>query len=70
MFRQMAERQWKEYSKARQAIDIRIPEKILLECVELVLDGDTLREEQRLPGENDVKLIFQFFDVIFVNFFY
>lgn len=54
MFRQMAERQWKEYSKARQSIDIRIPEKILLECVELVLDGEILKEEQRLPGENDV----------------
>lgn len=55
MFRQMTERQWKEFSKARPAIDIRIPENVLLECVELILDGDNLEEVQRLPGENDVR---------------
>ncbi len=54
MFRQMAERHWKEYSKARPSIDIRMPEKVLLEVVELVVVGDTLEEMQRLPGENDV----------------
>lgn len=56
MFRQMTERQWKEYSKARPSVDIRIPENVLLECVELILDGDNLEEVQRLPGENDVSL--------------
>lgn len=56
MFRQMTERQWKEYSKARPSVDIRIPENVLLECVELILDGDNLEEVQRLPGENDVRL--------------
>lgn len=54
MFRQMTERHWKEFSKARPTVDIRIPEKILVECVELVLDGDNLIEMQRLPGENNV----------------
>lgn len=54
MFRQMTERLWREYSKARPAVDIRMPEKVLIECVELVLNEDTLEEVQRLPGENDV----------------
>lgn len=54
MFRQMTERLWKEYSKARPSVDVRIPENVLLECVELILDDDTLEEVQRLPGENDV----------------
>ncbi|XP_055374657.1 acetyl-CoA carboxylase [Condylostylus longicornis] len=57
MFRQMTERHWKEFSKARPSVDIRIPEKILLECVELVLDGDTLQEMQRLPGENNIGMV-------------
>lgn len=54
MFRQMTERHWKEFSKARPTVDIRIPDKILLECQELVLEGDNLVEMQRLPGENNV----------------
>lgn len=54
MFRQMTERHWKEYSKARPTVDIRIPDKILVECMELVLDDDNLVEMQRLPGENNV----------------
>lgn len=58
MFRQMTERLWKEFSKARPSVDIRIPENVLLECVELILDGDSLEEVQRLPGENDVSLAF------------
>ncbi|KAG4075355.1 hypothetical protein HA402_003146 [Bradysia odoriphaga] len=57
MFRQMAERHWKEYSKARPLIDIRMPEKVLLEVVELVVVGDTLEEMQRLPGENDCGMV-------------
>ncbi|XP_058168228.1 acetyl-CoA carboxylase [Anopheles ziemanni] len=57
MFRQMTERLWKEFSKARPTEDIRIPEKILLECNELVLNGDTLEEIQRLPGENNVGMV-------------
>ncbi|CAD7077022.1 unnamed protein product [Hermetia illucens] len=57
MFRQMTERLWKEYSKARPQLDIRIPEKILVECIELVLDGDTLQEIQRLPGENNCGMV-------------
>lgn len=56
MFRQMTERHWKEYSKARPSVDIRMPEKVLIECVELILVGDNLEEVQRLPGENDVSL--------------
>ncbi|XP_041773392.1 acetyl-CoA carboxylase-like isoform X2 [Anopheles merus] len=57
MFRQMTERLWKEFSKARPTEDIRIPEKILLECNELVLNGDSLEEIQRLPGENNVGMV-------------
>ncbi|XP_065368602.1 acetyl-CoA carboxylase isoform X2 [Calliphora vicina] len=57
MFRQMTERLWKEYSMARPSIDVRIPEKILVECVELVLDGDNLVEMKRLPGENTCGMV-------------
>lgn len=54
MFRQMTEKLWKQFSKERPSEDIRIPEKVLIECNELVMNGDTLEEIQRLPGENDV----------------
>lgn len=54
MFRQMTEKHWKEFCKARPTVDVRIPEKVLIECMELVLNGDNLEEVQRLPGENDV----------------
>lgn len=54
MFRQMTEKLWKQFSKERSTEDIRIPEKVLMECNELVLKGDTMEEVQRLPGENDV----------------
>ncbi|KAM7345539.1 acetyl-CoA carboxylase isoform 1-T1 [Cochliomyia hominivorax] len=57
MFRQMTERHWKEYSMARPTIDVRIPEKILIECVELVLEGDNLLEMKRLPGENTCGMV-------------
>lgn len=57
MFRQMTEKLWKQFSKERPTEDIRIPEKVLMECNELVLNGDTMEEVQRLPGENDVSLI-------------
>ncbi|XP_064542878.1 acetyl-CoA carboxylase isoform X1 [Drosophila montana] len=57
MFRQMTERHWKEFSKARPTVDIRIPDKILLECKELVLEDDNLVELQRLPGENNCGMV-------------
>lgn len=56
MFRQMTEKLWKQFSKERPTEDIRIPDKVLMECNELVLKGDTMEEVQRLPGENDVSL--------------
>lgn len=57
MFRQTTERQWEEYAKARPSVDINFPKSVLVECVELVINGDTLEEVQRLPGENDVSLV-------------
>lgn len=60
MFRQMTEKLWREFSKARPSIDIRIPEKILVECVELVLEDDKLVELKRLPGENTVSVKYHF----------
>lgn len=69
MFRQMTERLWKEYSMARPTIEVRIPEKILIECVELVLEGDTLVEMKRLPGENTVSFLLEHdFFVIYYKF--
>lgn len=66
MFRQMTERLWKEFSKARPSVDIRIPEKVLIDCKELVLNGDKLEEIPRLPGENDVHM----FNTIFASLIY
>nr|NP_610342.1 Acetyl-CoA carboxylase, isoform A [Drosophila melanogaster]AAF59155.2 Acetyl-CoA carboxylase, isoform A [Drosophila melanogaster] len=57
MFRQMTERHWREFSKARPTVDIRTPDKILIECKELVLEGDNLVEMQRLPGENNCGMV-------------
>lgn len=57
MFRQMTERLWREYSKARPSVDVRIPEKVLIDCFELVMEGDVLTEVQRLPGENDIGMV-------------
>ncbi|XP_026475191.1 acetyl-CoA carboxylase isoform X2 [Ctenocephalides felis] len=57
MFRQMTERLWKEYSRARPHEDVVIPDKILEECVELVVSGDKLVEQKRLPGENDCGMV-------------
>lgn len=57
MFRQNCEKLWKQYSKERPNEDIRIPEKVLIECNELVLNGDSMDEVQRLPGENDIGMV-------------
>lgn len=73
MFRQMTERLWKEYSMARPTIEVRIPEKILIECVELVLEGDTLVEMKRLPGENTVSFLLEhdfFCNLLKICFFF
>lgn len=73
MFRQMTEKLWKQFSKERATEDIRIPEKVLLECNELVLNGDSMEEVQRLPGENDVIIFkdqFEFCNLIsYLNVF-
>lgn len=54
MFRQMAERQWKEFVKERPGLSAQIPDRILMECVELVFNGKTLDTIRRAPGENNV----------------
>lgn len=54
MFRQMAERQWKEFVKDRPDMVAHIPDRIMMECVELVYNGVTLNAIHRSPGENDV----------------
>lgn len=54
MFRQMAERQWKEFSKERPTIRVPASDRILLKCSELVYENETLSEVHRSPGENTV----------------
>lgn len=67
MFRQMTERLWKEYLKLRPHVDTPIPQKVLLDCVELVLVGDTLEEVKRLPGENNVSWLEEIYKVNYLK---
>lgn len=57
MFRQMVERQWKEYRTERPDTNIIVPE-VLLDISELVLEGDErIVEQKRLPGQNNVGMV-------------
>ncbi|CAG2058545.1 unnamed protein product, partial [Timema podura] len=56
MFRQVLERLWKEHSEQRGSDQVKIPPK-LVDTIELVLDGDNLTEQKRLPGENNIGMI-------------
>lgn len=74
MFRQITERLWDEYAKARPAVDISFPKNVLAEVAELVIVGDQLKEMTRSPGENDVRpvevaVVCQRLTFIFVFFF-
>ncbi|XP_046476133.1 acetyl-CoA carboxylase isoform X3 [Neodiprion pinetum] len=57
MFRQQIEKFWEKYIEERPTSEnIKIPSPVL-DCVELVLDGENLVEQKRLPGENDVGMV-------------
>lgn len=57
MFRQMTERLWKEYIEERPDQNIQMPEQIM-DYVELVMENeDTLVEQKRIPGENNVSFL-------------
>jgi len=58
MFRQQLEKLWHKYieEKSENQNLITIPSPVM-DVVELVLDGDQLVEQKRLPGENDVGMI-------------
>ncbi|EFN66380.1 Acetyl-CoA carboxylase [Camponotus floridanus] len=60
MFRQQTEKLWQKYVEEKSLIDdqnpIAIPNPVI-DVVELVLDGEQLVEQKRLPGENDVGMI-------------
>ncbi|XP_015588836.1 acetyl-CoA carboxylase isoform X3 [Cephus cinctus] len=57
MFRQQIEKAWVKYIEERpQSENIKVPSPVM-DCVELVLDGDNLVEQKRLPGENDVGMV-------------
>lgn len=57
MFRQQIEKLWAKYYEERPGIvNPTIPSPVL-DSVELVLDGDNLVEQKRLPGENDVGMV-------------
>lgn len=67
MFRQMVERQWKEYRAERPDVNIIIPE-VLVDFVELVLEGDRLVEQKRLPGQNTVNILHYYNYPSFIKF--
>ncbi|KAL6432779.1 hypothetical protein ACFW04_006277 [Cataglyphis niger] len=60
MFRQQVEKLWQKYIEERPLNDgqnpIVIPNPVM-DVVELVLDGEQLVEQKRLPGENDVGMV-------------
>ncbi|XP_063237346.1 acetyl-CoA carboxylase isoform X2 [Bacillus rossius redtenbacheri] len=56
MFRQVLESVWKEHAKIYATNDVKIPTK-LVDAIELVLDGEGLSEQKRLPGENNIGMI-------------
>ncbi|XP_076618553.1 acetyl-CoA carboxylase isoform X2 [Colletes latitarsis] len=56
MFRQQTEKFWHKYIEERPNCNITIPNPIM-DCVELVLEGDNLVEQKRLPGENNVGMV-------------
>ncbi|XP_034234889.1 acetyl-CoA carboxylase isoform X2 [Thrips palmi] len=57
MFRQMTERLWKEFIEERPGQDIKMPDQVL-DYVELVMENEeTLVEQKRIPGENNVGMV-------------
>lgn len=60
MFRQQTEKLWQKYIEEKPLNDDQnstaIPNPVM-DVVELVLDGEQLVEQKRLPGENDVGMI-------------
>ncbi|XP_003704973.1 acetyl-CoA carboxylase isoform X7 [Megachile rotundata] len=56
MFRQQTEKLWHKYIEERPDSDITIPNPVM-DCVELVLEGEHLVEQKRLPGENNVGMV-------------
>ncbi|XP_058809434.1 acetyl-CoA carboxylase isoform X4 [Phymastichus coffea] len=57
MFRQQIEKAWaKHVEESPNADQIVVPNPVL-DSVELVLDGENLVEQKRLPGENEVGMV-------------
>ncbi|XP_034186413.1 acetyl-CoA carboxylase isoform X7 [Osmia lignaria lignaria] len=56
MFRQQTEMMWHKYIEERPDCEITIPNPVM-DCVELVLEGEHLVEQKRLPGENNVGMV-------------
>ncbi|XP_034934564.1 acetyl-CoA carboxylase isoform X3 [Chelonus insularis] len=56
MFRQQLEKAWTKFIEERPNMEIQMPNPVM-DYAELVLDGDTLVEQKRLPGENDVGMV-------------
>ncbi|RLU22271.1 hypothetical protein DMN91_004549 [Ooceraea biroi] len=60
MFRQQLEKLWHKYKEERSVNDNQTPITIpspVMDVVELVLEGEQLVEQKRLPGENDIGMI-------------
>ncbi|XP_043279502.1 acetyl-CoA carboxylase isoform X2 [Venturia canescens] len=57
MFRQQIEKMWSKYYEERPHIQNPTMPNPVLDSVELVLEGDNLVEQMRLPGENDVGMV-------------
>ncbi|KAK0166882.1 hypothetical protein PV327_004353 [Microctonus hyperodae] len=57
MFRQQVEKAWSKYIEERPDMDNPPIPSPVMDCVELVLDGENLVEQKRLPGENDIGMV-------------
>ncbi|XP_066599220.1 acetyl-CoA carboxylase-like isoform X1 [Prorops nasuta] len=72
MFRQQIDKIWQRYAEERAGLSSEVgeqqqqqqqqqqhiaPPNPVMDCVELLLQGDNLVEQKRLPGENDVGMV-------------
>lgn len=58
LIHQNLEKLWREFASVRKFEKIKLPEKFIIKCMELVLNSDNILQEiQRVSGENKIALV-------------